>query len=54
MDDDQDNEFSQEINGEDDVVGVSKIEDSNEEENGTKHKDLSKKKMGLKIRWMKQ
>ena len=57
MDDDQeiqDNEFSQEINGENDVVGVSKIEDSNDEENGTKHMDLSNKKMGLRIRWMKK
>lgn len=38
MDDDQDNEFSQEINGENDVVEVSKIEDSNDEEDGTKNK----------------
>ena len=49
MGDDQDNEFS---HGKDDVVEVSRIEDSNDEENGTKHKDLSKKKMGLRIRWM--
>lgn len=54
MDDDQDNEFNQEINGENDVVEVSKIEDGNDEENGTKHKDLSNKKMGLRIRWMKK
>ena len=52
MDDDQDNEFSQEINGENDVVEVSKIEDSNDEENWTN--DLSNKKMGLRIRWMKK
>ena len=54
MDDVQDNEFSQEINGEDDVVEVSKIENSNYEENGTTHKDISKKKMGLRIRWIKK
>lgn len=54
MDDDQYNEFSQEINSKDDVVEVSRIEDSNDEENGTKHKDLSNKKTGLRIRWMKK
>nr|POF05708.1 putative ribonuclease h protein [Quercus suber] len=54
MDDDQDNEFSQEINGENDVVEGSKIEDSNDEENGTKHKDLSNKKMGLRIRILEE
>ncbi|KAK7841151.1 hypothetical protein CFP56_015748 [Quercus suber] len=40
MDDDQDNEFRLEINGKDDLIEVSRIEDSNDEENGTKHQDL--------------
>lgn len=40
MDDDQDNEFRLEINGKDDLIEVSRIKDSNDEENGTKHKDL--------------
>ena len=40
MDDDQDNEFRLEINGKDDLIEVSRIEESNDEENGTKHKDL--------------
>ena len=51
MDDDQDNEFRLEINGKDDLIEVSRIEDSNDEENGTKHKDLS---IGLSIWRMKK
>nr|POE62660.1 hypothetical protein CFP56_23195 [Quercus suber] len=54
IDDDQDNEFRQEINGKDFEVEVSKIEANSNEEDGTKHKDLSKKKIGLSIRRMEK
>ena len=50
IDDDQDNESGQEINDIDYVVKVYKIEDISDEEDGTKHNDLSKKKIGLSIR----
>ena len=52
IDDNQDNESGQEINDKDYVVKVDKIEDISDEEDGTKHKDLSKKKIGLSIRRM--
>ena len=52
IDVDQDNESGQEIN--DYVVMVYRIEDISDEEDGTKHKDLSKKKIGLSIRQMKK
>ena len=54
IDDDQDNESRQEINDKDYVVKVYKIEDISDEEDGTEHKDLSKKKIGLSIRRMKK
>ena len=47
-------ESRQEINDKDYVVKVYKIEDISDEEDGTKHKDLSKKKIGLSIRRMKK
>ena len=50
IDDDQDNESGQEINDKDYVVKVYKTEDISDEEDGTKDKDLSKKKIGLSIR----
>ena len=49
IDDDQDNESGQEINDKDYVVKVYKTEDISDED-GTKDKDLSKKKIGLSIR----
>ena len=36
------------------MVKVYKIEDISDEEDGTERKDLSKKKIGLSIRWMKK
>ena len=54
IDDDQDNESGQEINDKDFEVEVYKIEASSDEEDGTKHEDLSKKKIGLSIRRMKK
>ena len=54
IDVDQDNESRQEINDKDYVVKVYKIEDISDEEDGTKHKDLSKKKIGRSIRRMKK
>ena len=50
IDDDQDNESGQEINDKD--FEVYKIEANSDEEDGTKHEDLSKKKIGLSIRRM--
>ena len=54
IDVDQDNESRQEINDKDYVVKVYKTEDISDEEDGTKHKDLSKKKIGRSIRRMKK
>ncbi|KAL0012897.1 hypothetical protein SO802_008005 [Lithocarpus litseifolius] len=51
IDDDQDNESRQEINDKDYVVKVYKIEDISDEEDGMKHKDLSKKEGNYEV-WL--